>query len=128
MTYYNPLQLLPPLPPGRDFKPARPSALTVDPFSDILWVGSSNGIVSSFCSPLSLTRNVQFPAHGGSPSDATVGRHPNDQFQLIDGKRASGDRSVREIRVTDRDIWTLTEGGVGGRRRGGVAKWSVRLV
>lgn len=40
----------------------------------------------------------------------------------------AGSMAVKEIRVTDRDIWTLTDGGVGGRKRGGAVKWSVRYV
>jgi PAB-dependent poly(A)-specific ribonuclease subunit 2 len=34
--------------------------------------------------------------------------------------------AVKEIRVTNRDVWTLTDGGLGGRKRGGAAKWSVK--
>ncbi|KAK4684555.1 PAB-dependent poly(A)-specific ribonuclease subunit 2, partial [Tremellales sp. Uapishka_1] len=115
MTLYNPLQLLPPLPPFTwDPKPV-PSALTVDPFSDILWVGSSAGITTAYCSPLSLVQNVQFPAHGSKPPG-----------QYVLGKGTH--RAVQEIRVTDREIWTLTEGGIGGRKRSGMAKWNVRTV
>lgn len=113
MTAYNPLQLLPLPPTALDPRPIA-TALTVDPFSDLLWVGSSSGLVTSLCSPLSLTRNVQFPAHGAKSVTGYMGHAPN--------------MSVKEIRVTDRDIWTLTDGGVGGRRRGGAVKWSVRCV
>jgi PAB-dependent poly(A)-specific ribonuclease subunit 2 len=107
MTTYAPLQLLTLPPTALDPAPIA-TALTVDPFSDLLWVGSSSGLVTSLCSPLSLTRNVQFPAHGAL------------------GGFMGHAAGVREIRVTDRDVWTLTEGGVGGRKRGGAVKWSVR--
>lgn len=103
---YTPLQLLP-LPPTATEPNPIPTCLTIDPFSDILWVGSSSGLVTALCSPLSLSRNVQFPAHGAQLS----GTYP-----LVSG--------VKEIRVTDREVWTLTEGGVGGRKRGGAPKWS----
>jgi PAB-dependent poly(A)-specific ribonuclease subunit 2 len=36
-----------------------------------------------------------------------------------------GPQTVKSIRVTDREVWTLTEGGIGGRKRGGMVKWSV---
>ena len=113
MTTYTPLQLLPLPPTAVDPRPI-PTALTVDPFSDLLWVGSSSGLVTSLCSPLGLTRNVQFPAHGAKSLTGYMGHATN--------------MSVKEIRVTDRDVWTLTDGGVGGRRRGGAVKWSVRYV
>jgi PAB-dependent poly(A)-specific ribonuclease subunit 2 len=105
MSLYNPLQLLP-LPPDQTEAKPFPTALAVDPFADVLWSGSSSGTVAAWCGPLTLARNVQFPAHG---------------------RDASGfaNRGVREIRVTDREVWTLSEGGVGGRRRGGAPKWSV---
>jgi PAB-dependent poly(A)-specific ribonuclease subunit 2 len=89
-----------------------PTALTVDPYSDILWVGSSSGLVTSLCSPLSLTRNVQFPAHGAQP----VGGYMGHAVSM----------AVKEIRVTNRDVWTSTDGGLGGRKRGGAVKWSVK--
>lgn len=111
MTAYAPLQLLQ-LPPT-SLEPAPvPTALTVDPFSDILWVGSSSGLVSALCSPLSLTRNVQFPAHGAQLTGGFMGH--------------SASMAVKEIRVTSRDVWTLTDGGLGGRKRGGAVKWSVK--
>ncbi|WVR04297.1 PAB-dependent poly(A)-specific ribonuclease subunit PAN2 [Kwoniella sp. DSM 27419] len=110
---YNPLHLLPLPPQALDPKPV-PTALTVDPFSDVLWIGTSSGIVTALCTPLSLTRNVQFPAHGSRPGGAAG-------YLPLPGMSTA----VREIRVTDRDVWTLTEGGVGGRKRGGAAKWNV---
>jgi PAB-dependent poly(A)-specific ribonuclease subunit 2 len=109
---YTPLQLLP-LPPSAVETSPIPTCLAIDPYSDLLWVGSSSGIVTALCSPLSLTRNVQFPAHGAKPQ----GRMP---FGVSMG--------VKEIRVTDREVWTLADGGMGGRKRGGAAKWSFRWV
>ncbi|WWD21952.1 PAB-dependent poly(A)-specific ribonuclease subunit PAN2 [Kwoniella shandongensis] len=108
---YNPLHLLPLPPQSVDPKPIS-TALTVDPFSDVLWIGTSSGSVSALCTPLSLTRNVQFPAHGAR----SVGPYLPHQGMSP---------AVKEIRVTDRDVWTLTEGGVGGRKRGGASKWNV---
>ncbi|KAK8846644.1 PAB-dependent poly(A)-specific ribonuclease subunit PAN2 [Kwoniella newhampshirensis] len=108
---YNPLHLLSLPPQSIDPKPI-PTTLTIDPFSDVLWIGTSSGSVSALCTPLSLTRNVQFPAHGARP----VGPYLPHQ---------GVSPAVKEIRVTDRDVWTLTEGGVGGRKRGGAAKWNV---
>ncbi|KAL7423333.1 poly(A)-specific ribonuclease [Cryptotrichosporon argae] len=111
MTTYNPLQLftLPPRP--ADPKPF-PTALALDSFSDTLWIGSSSGHVGAFCYPLALTQNVHFPAHG-SRADALGGLigHP--------------DPAVRQMRVTDREVWTLTDGGVAGRKRGGLTRWSI---
>lgn len=105
---YNPLQLLP-LPPSAVETNPIPTCLAIDPYSDLLWVGSSSGIVTALCSPLSLTRNVQFPAHGAKPA----------------GRMSFGvSMGVRELRITDREVWSLTDGGVGGRRRGGATKWS----
>ncbi|WVQ83826.1 PAB-dependent poly(A)-specific ribonuclease subunit PAN2 [Cryptococcus sp. DSM 104549] len=111
---YNPLHLLPLPPTTLDPKPI-PTALTLDPFSDVLWVGASSGLVSALCSPLSLTRNVQFPAHGAHPPGGLAGLYGQN----------GASSAVREVRVTDRDVWSLTEGGVGGRKRGGAAKWNV---
>ncbi|WVQ97692.1 PAB-dependent poly(A)-specific ribonuclease subunit PAN2 [Kwoniella sp. CBS 9459] len=111
---YNPLHLLPLPPQALDAKPI-PTSITVDPFSDSLWIGTSSGIVTALCTPLSLTRNVQFPAHGAKPAGV------NGYGMTVPGMSPA----VREIRVTDRDVWTLTEGGIGGRKRGGAPKWNV---
>lgn len=108
MTTYSPLQLLQLPPTVLDVNPI-PTSLTIDPFADLLWVGTSSGLVSALCSPLSLTRNVQFPAHGAKAMGGYMG----------------ASMAVKEIRVTDRDVWTLTDGGVGGRKRGGAVKWSI---
>jgi PAB-dependent poly(A)-specific ribonuclease subunit 2 len=110
---YNPLSLFPLPPQVSDAKPV-PSVLAVDGFADMLWVGSAGGLVSAFASPLTLTRNVQFPAHGHSPPGAR-------DFQSIPGMHGG----VRQIRVTDREVWTLTEGGIAGRKRGGAPRWCV---
>ncbi|WVQ76650.1 PAB-dependent poly(A)-specific ribonuclease subunit PAN2 [Cryptococcus sp. DSM 104548] len=108
---FNPLNLLPLPPTSIDPKPI-PTALTVDPFSDTLWVGTSSGLVTALCSPVALTRNVQFPAHGYKSARGAGFGQPAVS-------------AVKEVRVTDRDVWTLTEGGIGGRKRGGAPKWTV---
>ncbi|GMK57719.1 hypothetical protein CspeluHIS016_0405530 [Cutaneotrichosporon spelunceum] len=107
---YNPLSLFPLPAQVTDPKPV-PSALAVDGYADMLWVGSAGGIVSAFASPLTLTRNVQFPAHG--------------TFKSLDFVALPGIHGVRQIRVTDREVWTLADGGIGGRKRGGAPRWSV---
>ena len=109
MSLYNPLNLFSIPPQALDPNPLATS-LTVDSFSDVLWVGTSSGTVSAYCSPLTLSRNVQFPAHGSRTAGYAV---PG----VI--------RSVNEIQVSDREVWTLTEGGIGGRKRGGAPKWNV---
>lgn len=114
MSSYTPLSLFPLPPQVSDPKPV-PSALAVDGFSDMLWVGSSGGMVSAFVNPLTLTRNVQFPAHGGSA--ASTKKLLGNMHGLASG--------VRQIRLTDREIWTLTDGGMSGRKRGGAPRWSV---
>jgi hypothetical protein len=81
---------------------SHPTSLVFDPYADLLWTGSSTGHVQSFSSPQSFTRNVAFPAHGKG--------------------------GVKEMFVGDREIVTLGERGLGGRKRGGLAKWSVRSV
>ncbi|ORY23812.1 ubiquitin carboxyl-terminal hydrolase-domain-containing protein [Naematelia encephala] len=109
MSLYNPLHLLPLPPQALDVKPVATS-VHVDSYSDVLWVGTSSGLVSALCTPLALTRYVQFPAHGANTG--------------VFMPTGTG-RGVKQIRVTDREVWTLTEGGVGGRRRGGAPKWTV---
>lgn len=110
MSTYNPLQLFP-IPIRQGESKSFPTAITVDPYSDLIWVGTSTGSVNAFCDPLQLAPNVRFPAHGSSKQGK----------KFIPGFNGF----VREIRVTDRDVWTLTEGGVGGRRKGGQPRWSV---
>jgi PAB-dependent poly(A)-specific ribonuclease subunit 2 len=111
---YNPLHLLPPL-PAHPLDPAPvPTAITIDPYSDTLWLGTSAGSVASLCSPLSLSQNIKFPAHGAKPAPL---------FAMNAMGKSGG---VKEIRLTDREVWTLGEGGLGGRRRGGAPKWSVK--
>jgi len=114
MGTYNPLSLFPLPPQVSDANPV-PSVLAVDGFADMLWVGSAGGLVSAFASPLTLTRNVQFPAHGHNPPGT------RDYAQNLPGMHGG----VRQIRVTDREVWTLTEGGIAGRKRGGAPRWSV---
>lgn len=116
MLAYNPLSLFPLPPQVADPKPV-PVALAVDGYSDMLWVGSSGGLVSAFASPLTLTRNVQFPAHG-------AGLGGQREFTPLPGLHAG----VRQIRVTDREVWTLADGGMSGRKRGGAPRWSVTCV
>ncbi|BEJ17494.1 hypothetical protein CspHIS471_0608950 [Cutaneotrichosporon sp. HIS471] len=111
---YNPLSLFPLPLQAADPKPV-PSALAVDGYADMLWVGSAGGLVSAFASPLTLTRNVQFPAHGASKTR---------EFVPMPGIHAG----VLQIRVTDREVWTLAEGGISGRKRGGAPRWSVTDV
>lgn len=106
---YNPLSLFPLPPQVLDPKPT-PSALAIDGYADMLWVGSAGGLVSAFASPLTLTRNVQFPALG-------AGRDYTPMPGLNGG--------VRQIRLSDREVWTLAEGGISGRKRGGAPRWSV---
>nr|XP_019008893.1 PAB-dependent poly(A)-specific ribonuclease subunit PAN2 [Kwoniella pini CBS 10737]OCF47674.1 PAB-dependent poly(A)-specific ribonuclease subunit PAN2 [Kwoniella pini CBS 10737] len=122
---YNPLHLLPIPPQSIDPKPI-PTSIEFDSFSDTLWIGTSSGIVSALCTPLNLTRNVQFPTHGSKPfsSSSNVNGFLGNVITL-GGGGGGMNSSVREIRVTDRDVWTLTEGGIGGRMRGGRAKWTV---
>lgn len=108
---YKPLSLFHLPPQVADPKPV-PSALAVDGYADTLWVGSASGHVIAFASPLTLTRNVQFPAHGASKAR---------EFVPMPGIHAG----VRQIRVTDREVWTLAEGGISGRKRGGAPRWSV---
>ena len=93
--------------------PSHPTSLVFDPYADLLWTGSSTGHVQSFSSPQSFTRNVCFPAHGATG---------------IQQWSASGKGGVKEMFVGDREIVTLGERGLGGRKRGGLAKWSVRSV
>jgi PAB-dependent poly(A)-specific ribonuclease subunit 2 len=109
MAYYSPLHLLPLPPQARDAKPF-PTAITIDPYADLLWLGSSGGLTTALCTPSTLTRNVQFPSYSAPSLNSAAFSVPSP---------------VKEIRVTDREIWTLTESGISGRRRGGAAKWSI---
>lgn len=108
---YHPHHLLPPLPPPSSTPHLLPypTALTFDPFSDLLWSGSSEGSISSFASPRAFTRNVTFPAHG-----RTLG--------------FGGEQGVKGLLVGEREVVSLTARGLGGRKRGGQAKWAVRYV
>ncbi|WWD08075.1 hypothetical protein V865_006185 [Kwoniella europaea PYCC6329] len=113
---YNPLHLLTLPPTSIDPKPIS-TVISIDSFSDTIWLGTSSGTITALCTPLSLTRNVQFPAHGSKLASVAQGGYLN--------MAAGINMAVRELRITDRDIWSLTEGGVSGRKRGGVVKWSV---
>lgn len=108
MANYKPHRLLPPA----SSIPSYPTSLVFDPFADLLWAGSSSGHVQSFSSPSSFTKNVAFPAHG-----ATV---------LQGGWTGLGKSGVKEMMVGEREIVTLGDKGLGGRKRGGLVKWSVR--
>ncbi|CED82537.1 pab-dependent poly-specific ribonuclease subunit pan2 [Phaffia rhodozyma] len=110
MAVYHPHHLLAPSSyPANSY----PISLVFDPYADLLWSGSSTGLVQSFSSPASFTRNVCFPAHGSKPLGIT-------QAGL-----AINSPAVREIWVGDREIISLTERGLGGRKRGGAAKWAL---
>lgn len=110
MAQYHPHHLLP---PSSYPSPSYPTALVFDPYADLLWSGSSSGLIRSFASPSSFERNVSFPAHGSKPHTLAQNGH------------ATSSPVVKEIWVGDREIVSLTERGLGGRKRGGMAKWSV---
>nr|XP_018265891.1 PAB-dependent poly(A)-specific ribonuclease subunit PAN2 [Kwoniella dejecticola CBS 10117]OBR88049.1 PAB-dependent poly(A)-specific ribonuclease subunit PAN2 [Kwoniella dejecticola CBS 10117] len=118
---YNPLHLLPLPPQSIDPKPV-PTTIEFDSFSDTLWLGTSSGTVTALCTPLSLTRNVQFPAHGARSNLPSANGFMGGALL---GMGMGMNMGVKEIRITDRDVWTLAEGGIGGRMRGGRAKWTV---
>jgi PAB-dependent poly(A)-specific ribonuclease subunit 2 len=106
---YTPLQLIPPLPPTPYDPVPFPTTLAFDPYADLLDVGTSAGTVVSYSSPLSLTQHVTYPAHGAKNFSNFMG------FEVGE---------VREIMMTEREVCSLTPGGVGGRTRGGMARWS----
>jgi PAB-dependent poly(A)-specific ribonuclease subunit 2 len=112
---YTPLQVIPPAPPSPYDPAPYPTALSFDPYANLLLVGSSSGTVTSYCSPLSLERHAVYPAHGskgfGTYSTMRIGY---------------GTGEVRQLKVVDKEIWSLTEGGLAGARRGGLVKWTVR--
>jgi PAB-dependent poly(A)-specific ribonuclease subunit 2 len=114
---YTPLQLIPPLPPSPYDPAPYPTVLCFDPYADLLHVGSSAGLVSDFCSPLALSRHATYAAHGskgfGTYSTMRIGY---------------GVGQVKDLQVTDKEVWSLTEGGLAGARRGGLVKWTVRYV
>ncbi|KAJ9099926.1 hypothetical protein QFC21_003931 [Naganishia friedmannii] len=106
---YTPLQLIPPLPPTPYDPVPFPTTLAFDPYADLLDVGTSAGTVVTYSSPLSLTQHVTYPAHGAKNFSNFMG------FEVGE---------VREIMMTEREVCSLTPGGVGGRTRGGIARWS----
>lgn len=109
MSTYTALQLIPPLPPAPYDPVPFPTTLAFDPYADLLNVGTSAGTVVSYSSPLSLTRHVTYPAHGAKSFSNFMG------FEVGE---------VREMMMTEREVWSLTPGGAGGRTRGGMARWS----
>lgn len=132
-TAYHPHQLLPPSLPAHSIShgrpPAHPTALVFDPFSDLLWSGSSNGLVSSYASPQTFTRNVTFPAHGSRPppGGGTQAGTSMDYGAAAGGGPGSRE-AVKALVVGEREVVSLTARGIGGRKRGGAAKWAVRCV
>ena len=114
---YTPLQLVPPA-PASPYDPAPyPTALSFDPYADLLLVGSSSGTVTSYCSPATLERHAVYSAHGskGFGTYSTM-------------RMGFGTGEVTQLKVVDKEIWSLTEGGLAGARRGGLVRWTVRYV
>jgi hypothetical protein len=114
---YTPLQVVPPV-AATPFDPAPyPTALSFDPYADLLLVGSSSGTVTSYCNPISLERHAVYCAHGskGFGTYSTM-------------RMGFGTGEVRQLRVVDKEIWSLTEGGLAGAKRGGLVRWTVRYV
>lgn len=124
MITYTPLQLIPPVvPPITPFDPTPivaplPSTIAFDPYSDVLYVGDSSGLLSSFCSPLNLSRHATYPVHGSKKSHLKTRSRTT---ALYDAQRFG----VRDIKVTEKQVWSLSDGGLGGRRRGGAALWKI---
>jgi PAB-dependent poly(A)-specific ribonuclease subunit 2 len=113
---YAPLQLVSPLPVTGFGAVPYATALAFDPYADLLHVGSSAGSVTSLCSPLALDRYVYYGAHGA------VG------FGPFSSKHLGSPAGVHAIRITEKEVRTLTEGGLGARRRNGVGKWKIEWV
>jgi hypothetical protein len=114
---YTPLQVIPPA-AATPFDPAPyPTALSFDPYADLLLVGSSSGTVTSYCSAVSLERHAVYCAHGskGFGTYSTM-------------RMGFGAGEVRQLKVVDKEIWSLTEGGLAGAKRGGLVRWTVRYV
>ncbi|KAH8081265.1 ubiquitin carboxyl-terminal hydrolase-domain-containing protein [Filobasidium floriforme] len=111
---YTPLQVIPPA-AATPFDPAPyPTALSFDPYADLLLVGSSSGTVTSYCSAVSLERHAVYCAHGskGFGTYSTM-------------RMGFGAGEVRQLKVVDKEIWSLTEGGLAGAKRGGLVRWTV---
>jgi PAB-dependent poly(A)-specific ribonuclease subunit 2 len=129
-TAYHPHQLLSPLPPpptSHPRPPPHPTSLVFDPFSDLLWSGSSTGAVTAYASPQAFNRTVTFPAHGARAAAGDFGVGPAG----AGGAAASssvGPAAVKALVVGEREVVSLTAKGIGGRKRGGAAKWAVRFV
>jgi PAB-dependent poly(A)-specific ribonuclease subunit 2 len=114
---YTPLQVIPPA-AATPFDPVPyPTALSFDPYADLLLVGSSSGTVTSYCSAVSLERHAVYCAHGskGFGTYSTM-------------RMGFGAGEVRQLKVVDKEIWSLTEGGLAGAKRGGLVRWTVRYV
>lgn len=127
---YHPHQLLAPAPPppaSHGQPSAYPTALLFDPFSDLLWSGSSSGSITAFASPQSFARTVTFPAHGSRAGGNTGGGGGGGGPGEFLGTNANAN-AVQALVVGEREVVSLTARGVGGRKRGGAAKWAIRCV
>lgn len=114
---YTPLQVIPPA-AATPFDPAPyPTAVSFDPYADLLLVGSSSGTVTSYCSPATLERHAVYCAHGskGFGTYSTM-------------RMGFGTGEVAQLKVVEKEIWSLTEGGLAGARRGGLIRWNVRYI
>ncbi len=116
MSSYSLLQLVSPLPVTGFTANPYPTVLTFDTYSDLLHIGSSTGTVTCLSSPLGLDRYVYYPAHGA------LGFGPFSSSHL------GAPAGVQAIRVTEKEVRTLTEGGLSARRRNGVGKWKIEWV
>lgn len=82
------------------------SALHFDPLSELLWVGSASGQVTSHTNALpALSRCTSFAAHG-------TPRQPHD---------------VRTILSDDKSILSLSDTCVRATQRSGLARWSIDI-
>ncbi|ORE03413.1 hypothetical protein BCV72DRAFT_32113 [Rhizopus microsporus var. microsporus] len=76
------------------------SALCWDPYHELLWVGNDSGRVVSYYGK-GLQRYTSFKMHS--------------------------DQQVRQIRVTDRSIISLSPKSIQMRDRRGLVKWNIRF-
>lgn len=111
---FQPYQLIPPLGPSPWDPTPYPTALAFDPYADLLFVGTSAGTVVDFCGATDLVRHATYTAHGskgfGTYSTAGMGY--------------AGE--VKQLDVAEKEVWSLTEGGIAGVKRGGLVKWTAR--
>ncbi|KAI9273599.1 hypothetical protein BY458DRAFT_508312 [Sporodiniella umbellata] len=77
------------------------SALCWDPYHELLWTGNDSGRVVSYYGK-GLQRYTSFKMHK--------------------------DQQVRQLRVTDRGIISLSPKGIQMRDRRGLVKWNIRFV